>query len=48
MSADTMTLQLAQRGVLTLPKSLRETYNLSPGDELTLLEFSSSVAVGRR
>ncbi len=48
MSADTMTLQLAQRGVLTLPKSLRETYTLSPGDELTLLYLLGVFVLSRR
>jgi bifunctional DNA-binding transcriptional regulator/antitoxin component of YhaV-PrlF toxin-antitoxin module len=37
--ADTITIQLAQRGVLTLPKVLRENYNLQPGDSLTLLDL---------
>ena len=37
--ADTITVQLAQRGVLTLPKSLREHYNLQPGDSFTLLDL---------
>ena len=36
---DTITVQLAQRGVLTLPKSLRESYNLQPGDSFTLLDL---------
>jgi bifunctional DNA-binding transcriptional regulator/antitoxin component of YhaV-PrlF toxin-antitoxin module len=37
--ADTITIQLAQRGVLTLPKALRENYNLQPGDSMTLLDL---------
>lgn len=37
--SDTMTLQLAQRGVLTLPKTLRENYNFQPGDSFTLLDL---------
>jgi bifunctional DNA-binding transcriptional regulator/antitoxin component of YhaV-PrlF toxin-antitoxin module len=37
--SDTVTLQLAQRGVLTLPKTLRENYNLQPGDSFTLLDL---------
>jgi bifunctional DNA-binding transcriptional regulator/antitoxin component of YhaV-PrlF toxin-antitoxin module len=37
--SDTITVQLAQRGVLTLPKSLRESYNLQPGDSFTLLDI---------
>ena len=34
----TIKVQLAQRGVITLPKVLRETYRLKPGDEFTLLD----------
>ncbi len=34
-----LTLQLAQRGVITLPKSLRESYGLKPGDSFTLLDL---------
>lgn len=37
---DTMTIQMTQRGVLVLPKSLREAYNLQPGDSFTLLDLS--------
>lgn len=33
------TLQLAQRGLITLPKSLRDEYGLSPGDTLTLIDL---------
>jgi bifunctional DNA-binding transcriptional regulator/antitoxin component of YhaV-PrlF toxin-antitoxin module len=32
-------LQMAQRGVLTLPKALRSAYDLHPGDTLTLLDL---------
>jgi AbrB family looped-hinge helix DNA binding protein len=34
-----LTLQVAQRGVITLPKSIRERYRLNPGDALTLLDL---------
>jgi bifunctional DNA-binding transcriptional regulator/antitoxin component of YhaV-PrlF toxin-antitoxin module len=34
-----VTLQLAQRGVITLPKSLRESYGLKTGDTFTLLDL---------
>ncbi len=37
--SQTITLRLAQRGILTLPKKLRETYNLKDGDNLTLLDL---------
>ena len=30
---------MTQRGVLVLPKSLREAYNLQPGDSFTLLDL---------
>jgi bifunctional DNA-binding transcriptional regulator/antitoxin component of YhaV-PrlF toxin-antitoxin module len=36
---DTLNLQLAQRGVVVLPKALRERYQLRPGDEFTLLDL---------
>jgi len=35
----TMTVQVAERGLLVLPKTLREAYNIQPGDTLTLLDL---------
>jgi AbrB family looped-hinge helix DNA binding protein len=32
-------VQMNKRGVVTLPKSIRERYNLRPGDSLTLLDL---------
>jgi len=46
--ADTITVQLAQRGVLTLPKSLRENYNLQPGDSFTLLDLGGIFVLSPR
>ena len=37
--SDTLTVRMSQRGVLTLPKALRESYNLRPGDSFTLLDL---------
>lgn len=37
--SDTITVRMAQRGVMTLPKSLRQSYNLRPGDNFTLLDL---------
>lgn len=37
--SDVMTLRVAQRGVVTLPKSLRDSYDLREGDSLTLLDL---------
>ena len=39
MSAATMTLQLRQRGLLTLPKKLRTRYRLSEGDAFSLVDL---------
>jgi len=39
MRSDTITVRLAQRGIFTLPKGLREAYRLNPGDDLTLLDL---------
>ena len=36
---DTIPVQLAQRGLLTLPKALRDAYHLKPGDDMTLLDL---------
>ena len=36
---DTITLKVAQRGIVTLPKRLRKTYHLKPGDSFTLLDL---------
>jgi bifunctional DNA-binding transcriptional regulator/antitoxin component of YhaV-PrlF toxin-antitoxin module len=36
---DTITLQMGQRGVMTLPKSLRENYRFQAGDQFTLLDI---------
>jgi bifunctional DNA-binding transcriptional regulator/antitoxin component of YhaV-PrlF toxin-antitoxin module len=45
---NTMTLQMAQRGVLILPKTLRETYNLQPGDDFTLLDLGGVFVLSPR
>jgi AbrB family looped-hinge helix DNA binding protein len=37
--ADTVKIQVGQRGVVVLPKAVRESYNLQPGDTLTLLDL---------
>ena len=36
---DAMTVQVAQRGLVTLPKALRDTYRIREGDQLTLLDL---------
>ena len=34
-----ITVQVAQRGLVTIPKTLRDTYGIQPGDTLTLLDL---------
>ena len=45
---DTMTVQLTQRGVMVLPKSLRETYDLQAGDNFTLLDLGGVFVLSPR
>jgi len=37
-----MTVQVAQRGVVVLPKALRQAYGLQPGDRLTLVDLDGA------
>ena len=46
--ADTMTIEMAQRGVLVLPKALREAYSLQPGDSFTLLDLGGVFVLSPR
>ena len=43
-----MTLQIAQRGLITLPKTLREAYRLKTGDEMTLLDLGGVFVLSPR
>ena len=45
---DTTTVRMAQRGVVTLPKSLRQSYNLQPGDSFTLLDLGGIFVLSPR
>ena len=44
----TTTLQMAQRGVITIPKSLRESYGLKAGDTFTLLDLGGVFVLNPR
>ena len=46
--SDPITVRMAQRGVVTLPKALREGYNLRPGDNLTLLDVGGVFVLSPR
>lgn len=45
---DTMTVQVTQRGLVTLPKALRETYRIQEGDQLTLLDLGGVFVLSPR
>lgn len=45
---DKLNLQLTQRGVIVLPKSLRETYNLRSGDQFTLVDLGGVFVLSPR
>jgi len=46
--SDTTTVRMTQRGVVTLPKGLRENYNLQPGDNFTLLDLGGVFVLSPR
>ena len=43
-----VTLQVAQRGLITLPKALREAYGIEAGDTLTLLDLGGVFVLAPR
>jgi AbrB family looped-hinge helix DNA binding protein len=45
---DTITLKVAQRGIVTLPKKLRKNYHLKPGDSFTLLDLGGVFVLSPR
>jgi bifunctional DNA-binding transcriptional regulator/antitoxin component of YhaV-PrlF toxin-antitoxin module len=45
---DSTTVQMAKRGVITIPQALRETYGLEPGDTLTLLDLGTVFVLSPR
>ena len=45
---DTMTIHVTQRGLVTLPKTLRETYRIREGDQLTLLDLGGVFVLSPR
>ena len=43
-----ITLQMAQRGIITIPKYLRESYGMQPGDTFTLLDLGGVFVLNPR
>lgn len=44
----TFTLQVAQRGLITLPKEVRKAYTIEPGQQMTLLDLDGVFVLSRR
>ncbi len=44
----TFTLQVAQRGLVTLPKEVRQAHNIQPGQQMTLLDLDGVFVLSRR
>ena len=42
---DTLSIQVAKRGTITLPKLLRDRYNIREGDDLTLLDLGGTFVI---
>lgn len=45
---DTMIIQVSQRGLVTLPKSLRDSYHIREGDQLSLLDLGGVFVLSLR
>jgi bifunctional DNA-binding transcriptional regulator/antitoxin component of YhaV-PrlF toxin-antitoxin module len=45
---ESMTVQMAQRGVITIPRALRESYGMRPGDTFTLLDLGGVFVLSPR
>jgi bifunctional DNA-binding transcriptional regulator/antitoxin component of YhaV-PrlF toxin-antitoxin module len=41
-------LRMAQRGVITIPKSLRESYGMQPGDTFALIDLGGVFVLSPR
>ena len=46
--AKTLTAQISQRGVLTLPKALRDRYKIKPGDVVTVIDLGGAFVISPR
>ncbi|GAB4412523.1 MAG: hypothetical protein Kow00123_26340 [Anaerolineales bacterium] len=43
-----ITVQMAQRGVISIPKAVRDSYGLRPGDTFTLLDLGGVFVLSPR
>ena len=42
------TVQVAQRGLVTLPKEVRQAHNIQPGQQMTLLDLDGVFVLSRQ
>ncbi len=47
-SPDTLEVQVAARGLITLPHALRQAYSIRPGDRLTLIDLGGVFVLSPR
>lgn len=45
---DSTTVQMAKRGVITIPQPIREFYGMQPGDTFTLLDLGGILVLSPR
>ena len=45
---ESTTVQMAKRGVITIPQPLRETYGMQPGDTFTLMDLGGVFVLSPR
>lgn len=45
---DSLEIQVGERGVVTLPKALREAYDLRPGRRLTVIDLDGALVLSPR
>jgi bifunctional DNA-binding transcriptional regulator/antitoxin component of YhaV-PrlF toxin-antitoxin module len=45
---ESTTVQMAKRGVITIPQPLRETYGMQPGDMFTLMDLGGVLVLSPR
>lgn len=48
MNKESMVVTMGQRGVMTVPKQIREAYHLKEGDEITLLDLGGAFVLSPR
>lgn len=48
MAARSFSLQVAQRGLITLPQAVRKAYGIEPGQEMTLVDLDGVFVLSPR